>query len=57
MPPDSLQGGDSGALVVDKDGNAIGIVVAGSQQVTVVAPIEAILAALEVELVPAGTES
>jgi len=57
LPPDSLQGGDSGALVVDKDGNAIGIVVAGSQQVTVVAPIEAILAALEVELVPAGTES
>ena len=46
------RGGDSGAPVVTEDNRLIGLVYAGSSEVTVVMPIEPILEALRVELVP-----
>jgi WD40 repeat protein len=48
--------GDSGALVVDEEGYAIGIVVAGSQTTSLLAPIQDVLDSLGVQLVHAGQE-
>jgi hypothetical protein len=44
------EAGDSGALVVDSEGYAIGIIVAGSQKETLVAPIQPILDTLSEHL-------
>ena len=43
--------GDGGALVVDEEGYAIGIVVAASQSRTILAPIQEVLDGLDVQLV------
>lgn len=48
--------GDSGALVVDEEGYAIGIVVAGSKTTSLLAPIQDVLDNLGVQLVHAGQE-
>lgn len=45
------QPGDSGSLVLDYERQAVGLLFAGSEHVTVVSPIELVLAALNVELV------
>lgn len=42
-------GGDSGSLVLDMRRNAIGLLFAGSPQVTILNPINAVLGALQVE--------
>ncbi len=44
------QGGDSGSLVVDDEGNAVGLLFAGSETTTLCNRIEHVLAALEVSL-------
>jgi hypothetical protein len=44
------EGGDGGALVVDEQGYAVGILVAGSQQGTVLAPIQEVLDRWDLEL-------
>ena len=43
--------GDGGALVVDEEGYAIGIVVAASQSRTILAPIQEVLDSLDVQLI------
>ncbi len=50
------QGGDSGALVVDDEGYAVGVVVAGSTTATIIAPIQDVLDSLGVQLVHIGQE-
>ncbi|MBL7063144.1 MAG: hypothetical protein ISS49_02905 [Anaerolineae bacterium] len=50
------QPGDGGALVVDEEGYAIGIVVAGSETKTILAPIQDVLDSLGVRLVHIGQE-
>jgi hypothetical protein len=45
------EAGDGGALVVDEEGYAIGIVVAGSQNNTLLAPLQDTLDRLNVQLV------
>ena len=42
-------GGDSGSLVLDMRRNAIGLLFAGSSQVTILNPINAVLGSLQVE--------
>jgi WD40 repeat protein len=48
--------GDGGALVVDDEGYAIGIVVAGSESASLLAPVRDVLDSLDVRLVFAGRE-
>lgn len=48
--------GDSGALVVDEEGYAAGILVAGSEQASYLAPVQEVLDTLGVQLVYAGAE-
>ena len=48
--------GDGGALVVDNEGYAVGIVVAGSDTTTMLAPIQEVLDNLGVQLVQTGQE-
>lgn len=48
--------GDAGALVVDDAGYAVGILVAGSDQVSILAPIQEALDSLGVQLVHVGTQ-
>ena len=50
------QGGDSGALVVDEEGYAIGVVVAGSESQTFLSPMQDVLDSLGVRLVLRGQE-
>jgi len=50
------QAGDGGALVVDEEGYAIGIVVAGSETKAILAPIQDVLDSLDVQLVHIGQE-
>jgi len=50
------QAGDGGALVVDEEGYAIGIVVAGSETKAILAPIQDVLDSLGVRLVHIGQE-
>ncbi|MBK7234033.1 MAG: trypsin-like peptidase domain-containing protein [Saprospiraceae bacterium] len=45
------QGGDSGACVLDRDNNVIGLVVAGNSQVTYALPITTLLTKLNVQLI------
>jgi hypothetical protein len=45
------QPGDSGSLVLGYERRAVGLLFAGSEHVTVVSPIDLVLAALNVELV------
>jgi len=47
--------GDSGALVVDDEGYAIGIVVAWTPTETILAPIQKVLDSLDVQLLHSGT--
>ena len=48
------KGGDSGSLLLSKDGrNAVGLLFAGSDVVTIHSPISNVLAALDVELITA----
>jgi len=49
-------GGEGGALVVDDEGYAIGVIVAASPSETILAPIQEILDGLEVQLVLPGQE-
>lgn len=42
--------GDSGSLVLDMDNNAVGLLFAGSDQVTICNPIQAVLDALNIEM-------
>lgn len=42
--------GDSGSLILDMDNNAVGLLFAGSEQVTIYNPIYAVLAALNIEM-------
>ncbi len=44
------EGGDSGALVLDEENRAIGLLFAGSDKATILNPIEAVTAALKVSL-------
>lgn len=44
-------GGDSGSLILDKQNNATALLFAGSEKVTIGSPIQAVLDALNVELV------
>ena len=44
------QGGDSGSLVLDMKQRAVGLLFAGSEQVTILNPISAVLNLLNVEL-------
>ena len=44
------QGGDSGSLVLDMKARAVGLLFAGSEQVTILNPISAVLDLLDVEL-------
>lgn len=46
------QGGDSGALVVDRARNAVGLLFAGSEHITVLNQISQVLAELRAEIVP-----
>lgn len=46
------EGGDSGSLVVDRRRNACGLLFAGSDQITVCNPIQAVLDALQVTFAP-----
>lgn len=46
------EGGDSGSLVVDRKRNACGLLFAGSDQITVCNPIQAVLDALQVTFDP-----
>jgi hypothetical protein len=48
--------GDAGALVVDEAGYAVGILVAGSDQASVLAPMQAALDSLGVQLLYVGTQ-
>ncbi len=51
------QGGDSGSLLVAGDSlHAVGLLFAGSDQVTIHSPIEAVLQCLEVTLTPLATQ-
>lgn len=50
------EGGDGGALVVDGDGYAVGIIVGGSQISSVLAPIQDVLDAYNVQMVSVGQE-
>ncbi|MBE7556116.1 MAG: hypothetical protein HS126_34110 [Anaerolineales bacterium] len=51
-------GGDGGALVVDAEGYAVGVIVAGSERETIVAPLSEVLDRFDVELLtPPLTES
>jgi len=50
------EAGDGGALAVDEEGYAIGIIVASSQQQTLLAPIQDVLDSLDVTLVLPGQE-
>lgn len=43
-------GGDGGALVVDADGYAVGVIVAGSERETILAPLSEVLDGFDVEL-------
>jgi len=43
MSTSMSQGGDSGALVLDAENNAVGIIIAGSSQATLILPMEYIL--------------
>jgi hypothetical protein len=45
------QAGDSGSAVLDMDGQVIGLLFAGSDAATIMNPIDAVLTALDVELV------
>lgn len=47
---DMSQGGDSGSLVLTPDKNAVGLLFAGSDKVTLMNPIDAVLAALNVRI-------
>ncbi|MFC1974814.1 DPP IV N-terminal domain-containing protein [Chloroflexota bacterium] len=49
-------GGDSGALIVDEEGYAIGILIAGSSTATLIAPIQVVLDTFGVELLLPKTE-
>ncbi|MFQ5552616.1 MAG: hypothetical protein ACE5EW_02735 [Thermoplasmata archaeon] len=49
---DMSQGGDSGALVVDDDRRAVGLLFAGSEQVTVLNRISQVLSELRAGIVP-----
>jgi len=44
-------GGDSGSLVLDLEGNAVGLLFAGSKTVTIINPIDMVLEALDIEFV------
>jgi hypothetical protein len=44
-------GGDSGSLVLDMDGNAVGLLFAGSTSATILNPISEVLDALNIEIV------
>lgn len=48
------QPGDSGSLVLDYERRAVGLLFSGSERISVVNPIEAVLSALHVELVTEG---
>lgn len=48
--------GDSGSLVLDYERNAVGLLFSGSEQVSVINPIEVVLEALKVRLVMAAIE-
>ncbi len=50
------QPGDGGALVVDEEGYAVGVVVAGSDAVTILAPVQDVINVLGVQLVQTGQE-
>ena len=45
------QGGDSGSLVLDMKARAVGLLFAGSEQVTIINPINEVLRLLDIELV------
>ena len=45
------QQGDSGSLVLDFERRAVGLLFSGSPQITVLNPIDAVLSALDAELV------
>lgn len=45
------QGGDSGSLVLDSEGRAVGLLFAGSDTTTIINPIQFVLDALNVEIV------
>jgi len=44
------QGGDSGSLVLDMKARAVGLLFAGSEQVTILNPISEVLKILNIEL-------
>ena len=46
------QGGDSGSLVLDMKARAVGLLFAGSEQVTILNPINEVLRLLDIELLP-----
>ena len=46
--------GDSGSLVMDAERNAVGLLFSGSEHVSIISPIEAVLSALNVEMVLEG---
>ncbi len=48
--------GDGGALVVDENGCAVGIVIGGSERQTLLAPVGDVLSQFRVELIHAGLE-
>jgi len=56
LTSDMSGGGDDGALVVDEEGYAIGLIVAGSQTTTILAPIQDVLDSFGVQLVIPGQE-
>ena len=47
------QGGDSGSAVLDEAGQVVGLLFAGSDQATIINPIDEVLAALDVDLLVA----
>jgi hypothetical protein len=48
------QGGDSGSAVLDMDLCVVGLLFAGSDLATLINPIQAVLSALDVEVVTAS---
>ncbi len=50
------QGGDRGALVMDDEGYAVGVIVAGSEITTILAPIQEVLDHFNVRLIQVGEE-
>jgi len=55
MTTPMVEGGDSGSLLLDMDKYAVGLVFAGSDQVSLANRIENVLSALNVEIVGEGS--